>query len=321
MQAAPPDVHSPWGASSLESLALCPGKANQEEGLPEETNEWAELGNLGHALVAEVLKKSINREYALKVAAEKGIETAVDACIQYAWSKIEEHPKAEIHIEEPLYPDEIHKAIKITTPDFVLIEPFKWAGVYDWKMGQGDVTSAKRNLQLATLGLAIADKYDVPEVEVGVILGAQGWHSAHTLNEDALENARTHIRTIIDASLAPWAPLISGKKQCQYCKAKLTCPRIIADAEEARNEMVDKEVSRLGGADISEILNRFAGVSTWYQAVKQKGFEVAFAGGDIPGYGIVEGRPGGRKWRDGVTKEQIAELAEELGKDPAHTSK
>ena len=71
----------------------------------------------------------------------------------------------------------------------------------------------------------------------------------------------------------------------------------------------------LDGPAFSRILTTFEGFGQWYQAVKEKSFKLVLGGGDVPGYGIVEGRST-RKWKSTVTQKDLEELAEELKKDP-----
>ncbi len=112
------------------------------------------------------------------------------------------------------------------------------------------------------------------------------------------------------------ADLIPGEKQCKFCRAKSTCPAL-------RDEVLSTVTQSTPGAfrnldDTPDALPKFlsANIKTatdtallaaqmraapliegWLKAVRAEVERLTFAG-EMPGYKIVQGKAGNRKWKD-----------------------
>ncbi|KCV26347.1 PF10926 family protein, partial [Bordetella bronchiseptica 00-P-2730] len=102
--------------------------------------------------------------------------------------------------------------------------------------------------------------------------------------------------------------LAPGEKQCRFCKAKATCPALrdhvlstVADdfvdvskpvapqIEHAAERTVDNAIlgNLLGAVDL---------VESWCKAIRAKAEAELLAGHPVPGFKLVEGRRGARRW-------------------------
>jgi hypothetical protein len=103
-------------------------------------------------------------------------------------------------------------------------------------------------------------------------------------------------------------PLNPGEKQCRFCRAKATCPALrdevlgavggaatIADFEDV-NEGVVRVGSGSDATDLAKALDKVGLVEDWCKAIRAEAERRILAGDTVPGYKLVEGRLGNRKW-------------------------
>jgi hypothetical protein len=109
----------------------------------------------------------------------------------------------------------------------------------------------------------------------------------------------------------PDVPRSPGVKQCTWCKHKATC-QPLADYShsvvlEAFGDLTDDEAERIDIADVveqsepevlAENYSRIELIELWIKAVKAKVESELLAGNVIPGFKLVAGRRGNRRWTD-----------------------
>jgi hypothetical protein len=96
-----------------------------------------------------------------------------------------------------------------------------------------------------------------------------------------------------------------GEKQCKFCKAKATCPAlkaevlntVAADASDFEDLTEALTVSE-EPSELSVMMSKVSLIEDWCKAVRAEVERKLFDGQDIPGYKLVEGRKGIRKWAD-----------------------
>lgn len=107
-----------------------------------------------------------------------------------------------------------------------------------------------------------------------------------------------------------------GEKQCKFCKAKATCPALraevfsqlvgeVATAEDFA-QFVPEPVTADDGDNFLAIAMSKAGlIEDWIKSVRAEVERRLLAGKPVPGYKLVEGKKGNRKWRDEATVEEV----------------
>lgn len=111
--------------------------------------------------------------------------------------------------------------------------------------------------------------------------------------------------------------LQEGETQCQWCEAAAVCPKLRTAVDEfAAGSIEDFDVVNVleatDGSYIQEALEKIPLVETWIKAVEHEGFRRLTNGKKVPGYKLITGREGNRKWID---EDQVREVFEDLGND------
>lgn len=204
-------------ASSIEALALCPGRWKMTRDLPEtDPGDDANRGTEIHAILAGEIDGSAAKF-------PDSMETAL-ALRKTAESLIAEWGNGDDRIvEHRVWLREGIRPIISGKPDLVVLDDMR-ALVIDFKTGWGDVEVSAANLQLRTLAVLVDSEYGgFSEITVAIV---QTGHRPEPCVYSAgdIAHAETELRAILAAAKAPDAPLVPGETQCQYCRARATCP-------------------------------------------------------------------------------------------------
>lgn len=104
---------------------------------------------------------------------------------------------------------------------------------------------------------------------------------------------------LVDSDLQP------SDKGCRFCKAKATCPalqRTVQDVVNASFEDLDAGTTEpvppetMVPASLAICLRTTDLIEAWCKAVRAEAERRLFAGEDVPGYKLVQGRKGSRAW-------------------------
>lgn len=180
--------------------------------------------------------------------------------------------------------------------------------VFDYKHGQGVPVSAENNPQLSLYGyMAYMSHIDFPvkNIELHIV-------QPRADNTNAWKTSVEHLCTWFDEIVQPQAERVieicdTGKytledftvtkSGCRFCKAKAACP---AMTREVSTELDLPRV--LTVPDSTEKLARLLDfkpvAEAYFDAVEKKVFELLSNGQSVPGFKLVSGRPGNRKWTD-----------------------
>lgn len=180
--------------------------------------------------------------------------------------------------------------------------------VFDYKHGQGVPVSAENNPQLSLYGyMAYMSHIDLPvkNIELHIV-------QPRADNTNAWKTSVEHLCTWFDEIVQPQAERVISicetgkytledftvtKSGCRFCKAKAACP---AMTREVSTELDLPRV--LTVPDSTEKLARLLDfkpvAEAYFDAVEKKVFELLSNGQSVPGFKLVSGRPGNRKWTD-----------------------
>ena len=180
--------------------------------------------------------------------------------------------------------------------------------VFDYKHGQGVPVSAENNPQLSLYGyMAYMSHLDLPvkNIELHIV-------QPRADNTNAWKTSVEHLCTWFDEIVQPQAERVISicetgkytledftvtKSGCRFCKAKAACP---AMTREVSTELDLPRV--LTVPDSTEKLARLLDfkpvAEAYFDAVEKKVFDLLSNGQSVPGFKLVSGRPGNRKWTD-----------------------
>lgn len=198
------------------------------------------------------------------------------------------------------------------TNDCSLPIPFDRVIVYDYKHGKGVSVDVEANKQLMYYALGAAQDGDFNTVELVIVQPRAGGEpiKRYTLGIAELELFASQLREKINDTRDPKAPLQCGawcKKT--FCPAMATCPavknQIESDAQIAfepydTTPIVFPTPELLSKEGLRRILDGMELMDQWLRSVEAYAETLANNGEEIPGYKLVRGRQGNRKWKDEI---------------------
>lgn len=267
-------------ASGIESLWLCPGKANAERGLAElEPDDVQRSGVKIHdALAGKREPQSLDSDE-LSTFEHMRDEAARLAAL-HGFKPEKFHPERRLWFENEFSGE----------PDRVYIEGVR-ALCVDFKSGWLPVTKAAENPQLACLGVLTIHNYGVARVTVAIIprFGRVKEVAEYDLTSAGL--ALGFIRQIIADAEKPDAPRKAGDKQCKYCRFSPRCPEYRQFAMAVvRAEGV--ELPTLPSSDLAKLIERIPAVLNLCERLTDEGKRRLAAGDEefSKHYELTKGR-------------------------------
>lgn len=114
-----------------------------------------------------------------------------------------------------------------------------------------------------------------------------------------------------------YTALNPSEDACRFCKAKATCPALAAEVRTTTkhsaaadpqdfNDLIVKDASLTGEytADaLAQAMGKVGLIEDWCKAIRAEAERRLFAGQDVPGYKLVEGKRGNRAWTDAAEVE------------------
>jgi Protein of unknown function (DUF2800) len=253
---------------------------------------------------------------------------AVQRSVDVIRSIMSNNADAELHVEVPLDISHItgEDGAKGTSDTVILLHSAKTLIVDDYKHGLGVPVAAEDNEQLVIYAGAALAEFDL----VG------DWqHITMRISQPRINNdsewtvTREHLLAMLERISATAQRIregdeltlqaTPGEKQCRFCKAKATCKALrdevaqtmgISAASPDEFGEVDETKPPKDWADGNETewlaacMDKVDLIESWCKAVRAETERRLFAGQDVPGYKLVEGRRGSRKWSDEKAAEE-----------------
>lgn len=172
--------------------------------------------------------------------------------------------------------------------------------VIDFKYGQGVAVSAENNTQMMLYGLGAMNDYgfiyDVRVVRLHIFQPRMG-------NLSVFETTAAHLLDWGESYVKPRAALAAeGRGQfragdnCRFCPHAGLCPELARRCLDVVRGA--PPVDTLTPADVARVLGLEPMISHWLKKVGEAARTALLNGDEIPGYKIVEGKLGNRKWSD-----------------------
>lgn len=188
--------------------------------------------------------------------------------------------------------------------------------VVDLKFGMGVKVDAKQNPQLAIYAGAAWQAFDyVGEVKTvkAVIVQPRLDHiSECTYTVEELQAFLDEIGVCAKAAKAEIGladeslHLYPGKAQCQFCAAASRC-RAYAQmvAQTAKVDLPKPAMALMSNEELAAALPLVDAVEQWCNRVREDAFATLISGASIPGFKLVAGREGPRKWSNDQEAEDL----------------
>lgn len=213
--------------------------------------------------------------------------------------------------------------------------------VVDFKYGRGVEVDAESNPQMSLYGLGALQAYqglvaDFERVRLAISQprvkrAPSEWDcSVEELEAWGRSTARSAVNTCKNASV--WVGDDNGEfeaiflrpaeKACKFCKAKATCPalrsevaKVAFDASPASpDDFADQAVAKPGAegytdaAWVAACLSQVDLIEDWCKAIRAEAERRLFAGEQVPGFKVVQGKKGNRQWADAKVAEETLKV-------------
>jgi hypothetical protein len=309
--------HALLSASSAHRWLACPPSAVAAEAYTEQDTEFTREGTLAHE-VAELYAKHLvccSRIPVQEVEDDQEIPQEMKEHARSYCEYIQElkHSDDAIVLLErrvdfsPWVPDGFGTCDCIIIQDDVLT-------IIDYKYGQGVPVQAYDNPQLKLYALGALNDYgfavNVKEVEMHIF-------------QPRINNISTFKMRVAD--LLAWADDIvkptaekaaqgKGKYQegthCTFCPHAGRCRKLSSVCKEmVETHDLRVAVPVLTPFEMAEVLQMEPLINLWLRRIKAQALDTMLNGGEIPGWKVVEGKLGNRKWKDELETFKALEAA------------
>lgn len=335
-------AHAQLSPSSASRWMACPGSVALSKDIPNTSSAYADEGTAAHELAAKCLTDGSSPQDCIGlVITVNGTDFTVDQDMaDYVGGYVQricdlvDSLGGELLVEQRLDISSITGEEDASgTSDAVILLDDEII-IADLKYGQGVQVDAVGNKQLRIYALAALEAYDllgtVKRVRMIIDQPRKKHYSEDVVSVEDLRHFAGEVKRAaerVEAActyIGQWDELHEkylnpGEKQCQFCPAKGTCPKLRAEVVELvfaatpttpeefdSIDTVDTlteatEVAEGGyGAEIEGWLgvamSKVELVEIWCKAVRAEVEKRLLAGVDIPGFKLVEGRRGSRAW-------------------------
>lgn len=298
----PERKHALLSASSAHRWMVCTPSARLEEGIPDEGSEYAAEGSLAHAIAELKVRKyatvMTNQKYSRdmkKLEADPLYQSEMQQHTDYYLDYIKGQAMSygvmpHIAVESQL-DLESYVPGGFGTADCIIIGG-NTLEVVDFKYGKGVAVSAENNPQMLLYALGALQKYAMLYQITTVRM---------TIIQPRIDNSNSAELSVLD--LLTWGESIkpvaakayegAGEyvlgEHCRFCKAKATC-RARSNAYTALQDFSGKLPPFLSDEEVGKALTVAENLKRWVSDLEDYALKTIVAGGEIPGWKIVEGR-------------------------------
>lgn len=305
-------AHALLSASSAARWLACPPSAVAAEMYPAQDTEYTREGTLAHeeaeyAVLTQILGWEVDPK------PKDTTQEMVDCAQGYA-DYIKEQIKsddaivmAEQRVDfSPWVPD------GFGTCDCIILQGHTMT-VIDYKYGQGVAVSAVDNPQMKLYALGALNDYgiayDITQVEMHIYQPRiNNISDCSLMVEDLMEWAEKTVKPLAAKAVKGKGDYKAGS-HCKFCPHAGKCRQLTKTCTEyVETHSLRAAVPVLAPHEVAEVLQMEPLVALWLKRVKAQALTTLLEGGEVPGYKVVEGKPGNRKWTD--DQAVLAKLAE-----------
>lgn len=292
--------HALLSASSAHRWLECPPSAVANEAYPNQDTSFTQEGTLAH----EVAEFMARYGYYSKDNAKEGVTVEMVGCAKEYADYIEEQKKSNdaiVLLEQrvdfsPWVPH------GFGTCDCIIIQDDTLT-IIDYKYGQGVAVSATDNPQMKLYALGAMNDYgiamDVKKVELHIFQPRLNNISTDNLAvEDLMAWAEEIVKPTAQIAISGTGEYKPGE-HCRFCQHGGKCralTQLCLEYVETHGLRVALPV--LAPHEVADVLRMEPMISLWLKKVKEQALTTLMDGGELPGYKLVEGKLGNRKWKD-----------------------
>lgn len=308
-------AHALLSASSAHRWLECPPSAVANEAYPNQDTSFTQEGTLAHE-VAEFMARN---GYYSRQDSKDGVTVEMVECAKEYADYIEEHKKSNdaiVLLEQrvdfsPWVPD------GFGTCDCIIIQDDTLT-IIDYKYGQGVAVSATDNPQMKLYALGAMNDYgiamDVKKVELHIFQPRLNNISTDNLTvEELMEWAEKTVKSVAAKAIKGEGEYAPGE-HCRFCQHGGKCralTKLCTEYIETHGLRVGLPI--LAPHEVADVLRMEPLITLWLKKVKDQAMTTLMNGEALPGYKLVEGRLGIRKWRD---DQVVFDILKNLGYSP-----
>lgn len=282
-----PDSRGKWtSASAAQADQLCPGRHLAQRGIPEPPQtEDAASGTRIHAALAGSDVELSDDEREVYINCQKLNNEIFEKLLGDLTTTFECHREERLWLE--------FDGLKHSGQADVVYVVGQTATIIDYKSGRNEAPESPRNLQLRDLAVLVAVNYGVSKVHVAII---QPWVTMTpevcTYEVEDLLAAKEALKNRVWVSNCKDPKRIPGEVQCQYCRARATCPEFQAIALPIPVSVATPETVKAGIATLSgERLGVFLSLVRLAKDTAESEVRSRLnAGTEVPGWTLKPGR-------------------------------
>lgn len=187
--------------------------------------------------------------------------------------------------------------------------------IIDYKYGKGVQVSAVDNPQMRLYALGALNDYgiayDIERVEMHIYQPRINNISTDSMTVEELTTWAEKVVKPTAAKAAKGKGEYKAGAHCRFCPHAGRCRALTKTCTEYVNTHgLRVGVPVLAPHEVADVLAMEPLVSLWLKRVKDQAMNTMLNGGEIPGYKVVEGRQGARRWTD---EHRVAELLDTAG--------
>jgi hypothetical protein len=304
---------------------VCHGSVALEAAFPDSSSQFAAEGTVAHELASECLISGADP--ALMIGKPATVdefdfvigEDMVDHVKDYMKLVREYAEGGELLVEKRVGIGHLTGEEGAGGTSDVIIIKGSEIIIIDLKYGMGVKVDAGGNQQLMLYALGALNEYDLigdfDTVTMVIHQPRLNHVSEYSIPVSELLTFSDEVRSAADKVRSPDAALVSGEKQCKFCKAKAVCPALRADMAEVVGgaadvsdfaDLVPQEItSETSDNYLPVAMSKVEMVEQWCKAVRAETERRLLAGQPVTGYKLVQGRAGNRDWKDPKAVEEM----------------
>ena len=302
-------AHAKLSASGSAKWSLCPGSVFAEKDFPNTTSIFAEEGTAAHELAEIILRDDDELNLGIfslfgVTLPESGVTVTQDM-LDYVMVYVNyvKSISGELFVEQRV--DFSHIAPEgFGTSDAIVINDSVMT-IVDLKYGKGVRVDAENNTQGILYALGVVNDYgmlfNIKTINIVIVQPRLDHISEWSIGIDELNRWGERLKQAAELTATENAPRVPGEKQCQWCKAKATCPALNKLTESTLMTSFDNlETSKpetLTDEQLRIALDNKKLILAWFDAIETIVTDRLTGGNAFNGYKLVEGRSN-RAWRD-----------------------